>query len=74
MMYVEVGASQNKTHANLVVAAFITNTVGMEENKDGNQQTNKQVDSSAITWEAFRDTIKQWIITYGPDFTQTVAD
>ena len=47
----------------------------MDDNKDNrNNASNKEVDSSAITWEAFRDTIKQWIVSYGSDFTQTIAD
>lgn len=58
---VKVQARSTKADANLIIAALITNATSTEEN-------------SAITWEAFRETITQWVLAYGADFIQTVAD
>ena len=61
-----MGARLNKADANLVVAAFITNAAVLEEVKDeNNKQVSNKVDGSTITWEAFRDTIRQWIEAFG---------
>ena len=54
----EVQARSNKSDANLVVAALITNATGAEEIGDSRSNSkNKGLDSSAITWEAFQVTI-----------------
>ena len=78
-----VGARLNNTDLNLIVATLMTNAVTEEASTQSsktrsatNETTSggRQHEGAYITWDAFRDTLIQWVSDQGSDFVQTVSD
>ena len=63
------------------VTEEVTQSSNNSKLRPGSQQNNVSASEAAgrhegayITWDAFRDTLIQWVSDQGSDFVQTVAD